>query len=195
MTLNKELKNQEKEFEEIVFKVKEELETKYNIDIVFEKKLYISEIADKLNKLYNEKHCFGTGKSFVKPTGGFLFVNVNNEKLPILISDVENRETSNKKEQLEENIIDVLEEKVMALRRFTEKEKIFPYVCFGYGSDFKKNSIILDDIYTLSGFNPINEIDLKTGSFFFQTEKQSKKEIYLKMLEITEESLKHYNLI
>lgn len=195
MTLNKELKNQEKEFEEIVFKVKEELETKYNIDIVFEKKLYISEIADKLNKLYNEKHCFGTGKSFVKTTGGFLFVNVNNEKLPILISDVENRETSNKKEQLEENIIDVLEEKVMALRRFTEKEKIFPYVCFGYGSDFKKNSIILDDIYTLSGFNPINEIDLKTGSFFFQTEKQSKKEIYLKMLEITEESLKHYNLI
>ena len=195
MKINKELKNQEKEFEEIVFKVKEELESKYNINIVFEKKLYLYEIADKLDKLYNEKHYFGSKKSFINPTGGFLFVNVNDEKLPILISEVENKEADNEKNQLDENIIDILEEKVMALRKFTEKEKIFPFVCFGYGNNFKRKSTVLDEIYAISGFSPINEINLEDGSFFFQVEKHSKRDIYLKMLEIAEESLKHYNLI
>lgn len=186
-----------KEFEEIVFKVKEELESKYNINIVFEKKLYLYEIADKLDKLYNKKHYFGSKKTFINPTGGFLFVNVNDEKLPILISDVEGQETDNEKSQLDENenTINFLEEKVMALKKYTEKEKIFPFVCFGYGSDFEKNSTILEEIYFISGFKPINKVNLEDGSFFFQVEKQTKEDIYLKMLEVAEESLKHYNLI
>lgn len=199
--LNKTSKNQEKELEEIVFKVKERLEDKYNIDIVFEKKIYISEIVDKLNKLYNKKHCFESEKSFINPDGGFLFVNVNNEKLPILISEVKNQGTNDrriregKKKQAKGNAIERLGKNVIALRRFTEKEKIFPFVCFGYGCDFEKKSTILDRIYSISGFNPMNEINLEYGSFFFQEEKQSKRNVYFKMLKIAEESLKHYNLI
>ena len=126
-----------------------------------------------------------------------MFVNVNNEKLPVLISDVEDQEIDNENSQLDENenTINFLEEKVMALKKYTEKEKIFPFVCFGYGSDFEKNSTILEDVYFISGFKPINKVDLKDGSFFFQVEKQNKRDIYLIMLEIAEESLKHYNLI
>lgn len=199
--LNKTSKNQEKELEEIVFKVKERLEDKYNIDIVFEKKIYISEIVDKLNKLYNKKYCFESEKSFINPDGGFLFVNVNNEKLPILISEVKNQGTNDrriregKKKQAKGNAIERLGKNVIALRRFTEKEKIFPFVCFGYGCDFEKKSTILDRIYSISGFTPMNEINLEYGSFFFQEEKQSKRNVYFKMLKIAEESLKHYNLI
>lgn len=83
----------------------------------------------------------------------------------------------------------------MALKKYTEKEKIFPFVCFGYGSDFEKNSTILEEIYFISGFKPINKVNLEDGSFFFQVEKHTKRDIYSIMLEIAEESLKHYNLI
>lgn len=200
--LNKTSKNQEKELVEIVLNVKEELETKYNIDIVFEKRLYISEIADKLNKLYtNKKHCFESEKSFIKPDGGFLFVNVNNEKLPILISEVKNQGTNDrriregKKKQAKGNAIERLGKNIIILKKFTKKEKIFPFVCFGYGCDFERKSTILDRVYSISGLSPINEINLEDGSFFFQAEKQTKRDIYLTILEIAEESLKHYNLI
>ena len=199
--LNKTSKNQEKELEEIVFKVKERLEEKYNIDIVFEKKIFILEIVDKLNKLYNKKHYYENEKSFINPDGGFLFVNINNEKLPILISEVKNQGTNDqrlkdgKKKQAKGNAIERLGKNVIALRRFTEKEKIFPFVCFGYGCDFERKSTILDRIYSISGFNQINEINMEYGSFFFQEEKQSKRTTYFKMLKIAENSLKHYNLI
>ena len=199
--LNKTSKNQEKELEEIVFKVKERLEEKYNIDIVFEKKIFISEIVNKLNKLYNKKHYYENEKSFINPDGGFLFVNINNEKLPILISEVKNQGTNDqrlkdgKKKQAKGNAIERLGKNVIALRRFTEKEKIFPFVCFGYGCDFERKSTILDRIYSISGFNQINEINMEYGSFFFQEEKQSKRNTYFKMLKIAENSLKHYNLI
>lgn len=200
--LNKTSKNQEKELEEIVFKVKEELETKYNIDITFEKRLYLSKIVDKLSKLdKNEEFWFESEKSFINPDGGFLFVNINNEKLPILISEVKNQGTNDrriregKKKQAKGNAIERLAKNVMALKKYTEKEKIFPFVCFGYGCDFERKSTILDRISPISEFKPINKINLKTGSFFFQVEKQTKEDIYLKMLEVAEESLKHYNLI
>lgn len=199
--LNKTSKNQEKELEEIVFKVKEELENKYNIDIFFEKRIYISEIVNKLNKLYNKKHYYENEKSFINPDGGFLFVNINNEKLPILISEVKNQGTNDqrikdgKKKQAKGNAIERLGKNVIALRRFTEKENIFPFVCFGYGCDFEKSSTILDRIYSISGFTKINEINMHYGSYFFREKKYSKKYIFSKMLEIAENSLKHYNLI
>ena len=84
---------------------------------------------------------------------------------------------------------------IIILKKFTKKEKIFPFVCFGYGCDFERKSTILDRVYSISGLSPINEINLEDGSFFFQVEKQTKEDIYLIMLEIAEESLKHYNLI
>jgi Restriction endonuclease EcoRI. len=199
--LNKKSKSQEKELEELVIKVKNKLERKYNVDITFKKRLMVSEIVNKLDKLYNTKHYYENENSFINPDGGFLFVNKNNEQLPILISEVKNQGTNDqrlkegKKKQSKGNAIERLGKNVIALRRFTEKEKIFPFVCFGYGCDFEKKSTILDRIHSIAGFTKINEINMNYGSYFFQVKKQSKTDIYSKMLAIAENSLKHYNII
>jgi type II restriction enzyme len=172
-----------------------------------EKKL--SEIVCDLNKKYPNigfKNLFKV--SSLRPDGGILYIKVNGEQLPILISEMKSQGTNKKrlkeglKKQSKGNAIERLGKNVRGFQMMTHDLDIFPFICFGSGCDFEDTSTILDRVMTISLFIELNQLivrkidlngqKLSVGSYFFREESWDVDEILGSLLHVCEESISYY---
>jgi len=199
-------KGQEKDCQQIVSHLSSFLQNEFDIELVMEKQVYLVAIISALSAVFPDVdfHCYFDNSS-MRPDGGLLYlVNKNKEQYPILITEVKNqgtndrRKTEGKPKQARGNAIERLGKNVVGLRTFLLKESIFPFVCFGCGCDFDDSSSILDRVATIAMFGHLNKIYLHNnglfnrGSFFFRKDPWSAKEMFKIMLEIAEGSIYYY---
>lgn len=142
---------------------------------------------------------------WLEPDGGILsIVDRWGKQYVILISEVKNqgvndkRKAEGKKSQAKGNAIERLGKNVIGFRAAMLKERIMPFVCFGYGCDFADDSNILDRVVTMAMFGPLNEIELHNhgqfnrGSFFFQEKKWTQTRMAEEMYEVASRSIYYY---
>ncbi|MGO9320621.1 MAG: EcoRI family type II restriction endonuclease [Solirubrobacteraceae bacterium] len=125
----------------------------------------------------------------------------------ILISEVKNQGTNDaravegKSTQAMGNAIERLGKNMIGFRAAMLSEGIMPFVCFGYGYDFKDGSYILDRVRTIAMFGPLNEVCLMNegqdgrfnrGSFFFREEEWTQRRMAKVMYEIASRSIYYY---
>jgi type II restriction enzyme len=141
----------------------------------------------------------------MKPDGGILsVVDREGRRHAILVVEVKNQGTNVErvaeglKEQAKGNAIERLGKNVIGFRAMLLTENIMPFVCFGYGCDFAKESSILDRVVTIAMFGSLNEINLfnvsmfNRGSFYFQEKKWSAKKMEEVMYEVASRSIDYY---
>ena len=175
-----------------------------NVKLTYKKRLYLSEIIKKIKSIDPTEHfTVVMPTSFITPDAGFLYATINNEDKPILIGEVKNQGTNDKrleegkKKQSKGNAIERLGKNVLAIKRFLTGYECNPFICFGDGCDFSDDSSIVDRVKTISGFKPLNTINIKNGcfdngSFFFREKKWTLPEMYDIMLTVALNTLKTY---
>ncbi len=177
-----------------------------NLHMEHKKRITLKHVVEHLKKQFPDidfHYQFDT--SFMIPDGGFLcIVGKNKELYPILIPEVKNQGTNDLRlneglsKQPKGNAIERLGKNVIGLRTYFLSENIFPFVCFGYGCDFDKDSSILDRVITIAMFGQLNKTYLynkqqfNRGSFYFRKKKWSVKEMADIMYEIAEQSVFYY---
>ena len=179
------------------------------IMLIHEKQILLNDIVSSLRKIYPEidfQHHFHT--SSLRPDGGIIYVlDKNNNKLPVLISEAKRQGTNDKraqeglKKQALGNAIERLGKNLIGMRVWLSNEKIFPFVVFGEGIDFAKDSSILDRVSTMAMFAPLNTVELfkvgdkeifNRGSFYFREETWTQDEIESICYKIIVSSVDYY---
>lgn len=145
--------------------------------------------------------------SSMKPDGGLLILRKKDDesyKRIVLVVEMKRQGTNDlrraagKKNQAAGNAIERLGKNLIGLRATLQYEDITPFVCFGWGDDFNKDSSINDRVVTMNEFYPLNRIFVfkREGyspvSMFFRVEKWQVKELYDIMKEVAETSIRYY---
>ena len=172
----------ERKLQESVLKIKSELESMYpELKFTHRKKLYLSEIVEKLGKTFTPE----SKKPYVNPDGGLLFIEWNGTEYPILISEAKKQGSNDVrlkkglKIQSRANAIERAYKNALAFSQYNEKLDYNPYVIFACGCDFDKDSSIIDRLWHLTRFEPMN-----TNLSLFNEDVTS---VYLKGHHYTEE--------
>jgi len=180
------------------------------ITLIHKNRWYIKDIVAELRQSYPDvglHYHFDT--TFMQPDGGLLCIKSKTDSCflyPILIAEVKNQGTNVQRareglpKQAKGNAIERLGKNLIGLRAALMRESIFPFVCFGYGCDFEKDSSILDRVTTMAMFGKLNKTYLHNeeggrfnrGSFYFRPKKWSIKEMYKIMKDIAERSILYY---
>ena len=181
-----------------------------SVTLVHENKWNLSDIVEDLNRTFPDvsfHYHFDT--SSIRPDGGILYIKGKPRdalRYPILISEVKNQGTNDLRvreglpRQSRGNAIERLGKNLIGLRSALMRESIFPFVCFGYGCDFAKDSSILDRVSTMAMFGRLNKTYLHNeedgrfnrGSFYFREDEWSVDEMFTIMLDIAERSILYY---
>lgn len=211
--INATSKQQETEVIKALERVVKYLSGKFKERIVLshEKQWYLKDIVRELCSTYPDidfHHHFE--RSSIRPDGGILYIEGNpgdSLTYPILIAEVKNQGTNDQRareglpRQAKGNAIERLGKNLIGLRTALMRENIFPFVCFGYGCDFERESSILDRVSTMAMFGEINKTYLfnqceqkvfNRGSFYFRPEKWTVKEMSVVMKDIAERSILYY---
>jgi hypothetical protein len=172
----------ERKLQESVLKIKSELESMYpELKFTYRKKLYLSEIVEKLGKTFTPE----SKKPYVDPDGGLLFIEWNGTEYPVLISEAKKQGSNDArlkkglKKQSRANAIERAYKNALAFSQYNEKLDYNPYVIFACGCDFDKDSSIIDRLWHLTRFEPMN-----TNLSLFNEDVTS---VYLKGHHYTEE--------
>ena len=186
------------------------LRKKYpNLTFEHKNKLLLTEIIADLSRKYPQyakDFSSVTGKSFIKPDGGFLYaIDKKGNKRLILVAEVKHQGTNDKRlreglrKQSKGNAIERLGKNLTAVRAIFKNEDLIPFVCFGNGDDFKDESTIRDRVITMNYFFPLNEIFIKKEylpfepvSMFFRYKNWRTGEMVEKMKSIAEEAISHH---
>lgn len=182
---------------------------KFGVKLEHESNMYLKDIIVKLKEFYPDvdfNYNFDT--SSMRPDGGILYIiSKNNKKYPILITEMKNQGTNDlrvkegKTKQAKGNAIERLGKNVIGFRTALLNESIFPFICFGDGCDFAKDSSILDRVITISMFGKLNVIRVHNegpngifnrGSFYFREKLWSPSEMAKIMIDIAEKSVYYY---
>lgn len=108
------------------------------------------------------------------------------------------RRAEGKKNQAAGNAIERLGKNLIGFRSTLRYENITPFVCFGWGDDFHKESSINDRVITMNEFYPLNRIFVfkREGyspvSMFFRVKKWEVQELFEIMKEVAETSIRYY---
>ena len=136
---NANAKQHERKLQESVLKIKSELESMYpELKFTYRKKLYLSEIVEKLGKTFTPE----SKKPYVNPDGGLLFIEWNGTEYPILISEAKKQGTNDVrlkkglKIQSRANAIERAYKNALAFSQYNEKLDYNAYVIFACGCDF-----------------------------------------------------------
>lgn len=210
--INTTSKKQETEVIRALEKVVGYLSKKFDKKIVLQhrRQWLLKDIVHELRQTYPKVDfdChFDT--SAIRPDGGVLLLRGNRGNsltYPILIAEVKNQGTNDirikegKKEQSRGNAIERLGKNLIGLRTALLRESIFPFVCFGDGCDFEKDSYILDRVTTMAMFGHLNKTYLynqesgkfNRGSFYFRPKRWRVDEMYEVMKDIAERAVLYY---
>ena len=150
----------ERGLQESVLLIKSELESMFpELNFTYQKKLHLSEIAEKLGKTSWKP---ASKDPYVSPDGGLLFLEWNGVRYPILISEAKKQGTNDerflegKDKQGRGNGIERAYKNALAFSQYNEKLDYNPYVIFACGCDFDKDSSIIDRLWHLTRFEPMN---------------------------------------
>ena len=185
------------------------IQAEFAVTLVHEPKVHLRDIVNHLQSAYPDvpfNHHFDA--SFLLPDGGILYVVSNTgEKHVVLISEEKRQGTNDLRaeeglaKQSKGNAIERLGKNVIGFRTWMFTEGIFPFVVFGQGVDFDKDSSILDRVTTIAMFAPLNTIEVTNlgdegrfnrGSFFFRSEPWGVEEMTVNMTEVVRRSLFYY---
>lgn len=210
MQLNIESKREDEQIKNIISSIIIELKTEFHVDIRFQKTLSLMEIINMLKSSF-PMVSFSTPekeKSYMSPDGGITYlVDKKGNKYPILIGEVKNQGTNNKRllegmpKQAQGNAVERLGKNVIGFRTYMLNESIFPFVCFGDGCDFSQGSSILDRILTIAMFGELNKDHtanegpnglFNRGSFYFRENYWTKKEIHDILYSVARRSIFYY---
>ena len=183
-----------------------------NYEICFEKNInyeYMINFIKRNSKRKEFDNSFNDRN--IKPDGGILSLikkdEVGNviEKFPILISEIKRQGTNDarlkegKKRQATGNAIERLGKNLTGIKAMMASENITPFVCFGWGCDFAKDSkTVLSKVIMMNEFYPLNKIYIwkRDGfspvSMFFREEIWTSDEMIDIMKEIAEASIRYY---
>jgi len=182
---------------------------KFGVKLEHESNLYLKEIVEKLKNTYSDvDFSYNFETSSMRPDGGILYIIAKDgQKFPILITEMKNQGTNDlrikegKKKQAKGNAIERLGKNVIGFRSSLLNESIFPFICFGDGCDFAKDSSILDRVITISMFGKLNVVRVHNegpngifnrGSFYFREKLWTAVEMAKIMSEIAEKSVYYY---
>ena len=169
-------------------------------------------------KRKNIRHefCYDCIDRKIVPDGGILYlVDIkNDQKFPLVIAEIKRqgtnkeREKEGKPKQATGNAIERLGKNLTGIKAMMNHEKITPFVCFGWGCDFAENSketlTVRSKIIVMNEFYNLNQIyvfkrdgnsdanSFSPVSMFFREEKWSVQEMFEKMKEIAETSIRYY---
>ena len=133
-----------------------------------------------------------------------MFYDKNENKYYILISEKKNQGTNDlrliegKEKQSRGNAIERLGKNVIGFSSLMCGESINPFICFGDGCDFSKESTIIDRVSTIAKYRELNTIQMtnselqSTGSYFFRNDPWTSDEMETYMYEIAERSIMNY---
>ena len=206
MVINGISKYQEMDCNKVIEETIEKLSLEFDVNIKRENTIKVKRMYEILSENFPEhEFYYSSEKSYIKPDGGLVYlIAKDGKKYPILISEVKNqgtndlREQQGKKKQAKGNAIERLAKNVVCLRTLFMSEDIFPFVCFGYGCDFKEDSTILDRIVTIAMFGKLNVIHLykegpfNRGSFYFREKMWSNGEMEDIIYSIAKGSIEYY---
>jgi type II restriction enzyme len=182
---------------------------KFGVKLEHKSNIFLKDIVEKLKEIYSDVD-FGYNfeTSSMRPDGGILYVvSKNEEKFPILITEMKNQGTNDlrvkegMKKQAKGNAIERLGKNVIGFRTALLTESIFPFVCFGDGCDFAQDSSILDRVITISMFGKLNVSRVHNegpngifnrGSFYFREKLWTPNEMAKIMSDIAEKSVYYY---
>jgi len=182
---------------------------KFNVKLEHESNMYLRDIVKKLQEIYPDvDFSYNFDTSSMRPDGGILYIVAKNrQKYPILITEMKNQGTNDlrlkegKKKQAKGNAIERLGKNVIGFRTALLNESIFPFICFGDGCDFARDSSILDRVITISMFGKLNISRIHNegpngifnrGSFYFREKLWSPTEMAKIMVDIAEKSVYYY---
>ena len=201
--------SQEKEIVQALQLVEKQLKARYDVALDFSKQWLLSDIVTRLRQNFpTVDFNYHFESSSLRPDGGVLYmVAKDDRRFPILISEVKNQGTNTRRaeeglaKQAKGNAIERLGKNVIGLKSAMMTESIFPFVCFGYGCDFARDSSILDRVSTIAMFGKLNVTHLheqgpqgqfRRGSFYFRERKWSVEEMTKIMTDIAVRSIQYY---
>jgi type II restriction enzyme len=185
------------------------LEKAFPVQLRHDKTWHLASIIERLRAEYPDVPFADVPASWhMKPDGGILsMVDKDGETFPILIMEVKNQGTNDRREKEEKsrqsmgNAIERMGKNVIGFRTAMLPHGIMPFVCFGYGCDFAENSYIRGRAITVAMFGPLNEISVvppvegspfSRGSFFIREKPWSKREMANRMFDVAERSVHFY---
>src|ERR1039458_1778773 len=160
-------KQQQTELGRALKTVESKLKRNFDVALRHEKTWKLTKLADDLKAsfpevLFSKPH---NPRSYMNPDGGILsVVDKEGNAYPILISEVKNQGTNDKRKeeglppQSQGNAIERLAKNLIGFRTVMLAEGIMPFVCFGYGCDFESGSSILDRVLIVAMFGPLKRI-------------------------------------
>lgn len=202
-------KAQEKDIDLALKKVVEKLRRFSPIALVHRKEWNLEAICSHLKKHFPDVdfHCHFHNTT-IRPDGGILRMVANDgEQFPILIAEVKNQGTNDLRakeglpKQAKGNAIERLGKNVIGLRAALRNETIFPFVCFGYGCDFRNDSSIRDRVTTIAMFGELNKTYLHAlgphgifdrGSFYFREDVWTVDEMTGILFDVAKRSVQYY---
>lgn len=210
MRLNETSKHEDEQIAEVVNTLIIDLKKEFGINIIWEKRIKLSDIISELRLQFPNVHFANpeVDSSFMSPDGGITYlIDKKNNKYPILIGEVKNQGTNDSRikegltKQAKGNAVERLGKNVIGFRTYMLNESIFPYVCFGDGCDFEKGSSILDRVLTISMFGSLNENHtfnagpngvFNRGSYYFKAERWTIEELYRILYSVAKKSIYYY---
>ncbi len=199
-------KYQEVDCSMVIEKIVKNLKKELKVKLILDKSILLRDIVTSLKEDFQDINFhYYFDSSNMKPDGGILYLlDKNKHKYPILITEVKNQGTNDKRTaegkplQAMGNAIERLGKNVIGFRTFLLNESIFPFVCFGYGYDFKDGSSILDRVATIAMFGELNTTYLyneglfNRGSYYFRQNAWTQEEMYQIMYDIAKRSIQYY---
>jgi type II restriction enzyme len=205
-------RKQESDIIQALFHVERRLRKEYGERLILkhESTWSLYSIVEELKLTYPEVDFhYHFRSSSIRPDGGLLCLmplKPTGLSYPILISEAKNQGTNDLrlqeglKKQAKGNAIERLGKNVIGLRTALMRESIFPFVCFGYGCDFARDSSILDRVTTIAMFGHLNTTYLHDmdggrfdrGSFYFREQIWTVAEMTEIMTDIAVRSVLYY---
>jgi type II restriction enzyme len=166
--INTTSKKQEAAVMRALRKVKKRLYTEYNVQLHWRRQWFLYDIvADLRTNFADVDFTYFFKTSSLRPDGGILtMVDAADKHHVILITEKKNQGTNDARlleglrKQAKGNAIERLGKNVIGLKTALLAEGIFPFVCFGDGCDFARNSSILGRVVTIAMFGKLNNIYL-----------------------------------
>ena len=180
-----------------------QIEVSYMIDFIKRKK-----VRFEFNSDFRDRT--------IIPDGGILYLvnKSTTQKYPLVIAEIKRQGTNKervsegKKKQATGNAVERLGKNLIGIRAMMNYEKITPFVCFGWGCDFaldnEETGTVRSKVIMMNEFYNLNQIYVfkRDGnsdvnyfspvSMFFREERWTVDEMFEKMKEIAEASIRYY---